>query len=168
MNDYKVIPAGSKKFTLTRDDMPIGELNYIKWSSSKADIILPNGPTYKVAPKGFWQRSTEILENGVPILTFRSHWKLGILISTPAEMISHTYRLKHKSVWKSSYELLDEGDQQILLIEQNFKWKGFKTEYLVTPSITFNMSARKELLILVSICAIKQQQQQTAAVVAST
>ena len=165
MATYKIIPSSSKKFMLTRDEVPAGELTYTNWTNSKADIVLADGTVFKLAPKGTWQTSTEISRDGVPLFSYKLGWN-GVIIKS-MDVIPHTYRLKNKGFWKSMYVLLDESDQELLLIESTFKWKGMKTERTLTPSITFEKKTNKELLMLICACAVNYQQH-TAAVIAST
>lgn len=168
MNEYKVVPLNRRNSVLTKNGTEIGELNYTNWSNSKADLIINNGPAYTLAPKGFWERTIEISENGIPVLSFKMSWKGGLWITTMGDQFPVKYRLKRKSLWRSSYELIDEAGEQLLLIDTEFKWKGFRTEYTFTPSLIFERSPKKELLMLTSICVINYQNRMAAAASAAT
>ena len=168
MNEYKVISSGKRTSSLLMNENPVGAITNTNWSSTKAEISLPNGEVFQVAPKGFWERTTEVTQNDMVIVSFRFNWKNGIIMTTPGDSIPQTYRLKRKSLWKSEHQLLDESNEELLLITSVFKWKGFKTEFHFVPSLAFERTSRKELLMLVCIYALHQQQRRNAAVAASS
>ncbi len=58
MKQYKTTYNNSKNFSLTCDNVFIGELNYHKWYSCNADILLADNSAYPLKPTGFgMQRS---------------------------------------------------------------------------------------------------------------
>ncbi|RYY58092.1 MAG: hypothetical protein EOO05_17495 [Chitinophagaceae bacterium] len=163
MNDYIITQTGMRSFVLTRNEVVLGDMNYVKWSPSKAAIQLADGTSYRIEPRGFWQRTTEVLENGQPLYSFRFTWRKGIEITSMRDAIPQKWFLKTKGFWKGTLQLLDENGQQLLFIEPRYRWKIFKTELLITTSLPFEKTPKKELLLMVTGAAFHYQQRIAAA-----
>ncbi len=147
MKQFKAISTDSKNFNLTIDNIHLGSLNYLKWYSFQASILLANNSEYKLEPKGFWDSKIELLQNGVSLADYKLSWS-GIIINTKLDGIENSYLLKKKGLFSSQFVLVNSEEKEILSVESDFKWTQLHLDYLITVSDDFGHYSHKELFLL--------------------
>ena len=166
MKAYKVKSEDARYFSLLKDGMEIGRLNYEKWFSFKAELTLGQTETYQVEPQGFWGTTIELKQNEKILLDFKMNWNGSIIINTRFDDTERDFVFKQKGVLKSIYVLLDADGQELLAIEPDFKWSKFNYDYDITTTDEFDDFRFNELLILVAIHAANYYMAMMAAVIA--
>ena len=154
MTEYKVKSTDTRKFSLTQNDIILGDLTYEKWFSFTSEIILADNSRYQIEPKGFWGTTIEVRDEKNILLNFKMNWNSNIIINTKFENVENHFVFKPKGIFKSTYALFDTEGQEILVIQPDFKWSKFNYDYCIITSDTFNKFANNELLLLATIhCA---------------
>lgn len=167
MNEYKATREGTRTIVLRKNESKLGEVRYHKWSVGKADITLQAGATYMVRPKGFWQTTTEVMQDERVLADYKMTWRKGTELNTYFDTITDTFHFRYRGFWKGRYELQDANGEPVLVVTSSFRWKGFRTEFQLEPSVAFDRHAHKELLMLITLCCLTQQQRTQAAAAAS-
>ncbi len=147
MGQFKACSLNSKNFSLTYENSKVGELNYAKWYSFKAEILLADNSVYHLEPKGFWDSKVELKKGDMTLLEFKMGWK-GIVINTSFGGIEKNYLLKLKGLLNSKYVLIDAEANEILAVDTNFKWSKLNFDYTIETSKEFDMMENRELMVL--------------------
>ena len=112
MKEYKVISTDLKLFSLTLSDKEIGTLQYEKWYSFKAEIILADNTIYTFETKGFWGTTIELKEDDVVLLNLKKDWMGKIIIRTWFDETEKDFIFKPRGILGGSYVLMDMDMQQ--------------------------------------------------------
>lgn len=158
MTEYKVKSDDRKKFSFTNNDNLIGDLTYDQRYSLNADILLANGSKYQIIPKSDFAMTIELKNEENILLTFKMNSKGNITINTKFENVEQHYIFKHRGTWKSTYALLDSEEEELLVIETDFKWDKFDQNYNISTSDTFDKSQNNDILLLTTIHCINYYQ----------
>jgi len=122
MKKYQAISSDSRNFRVLSEDKEIGKLNYLKWFSMQAEILLEgDSSAYKIAAKGPWSSTMILSKNDIPVLNFKINWGGQIIISTHFDGLEKNYVLKHKGLFKSAYIMLDDAGEELVEIQPDFK-----------------------------------------------
>lgn len=151
MKEYKVKSEDTKHFSLTINDQEIGRLKYEKWFSFKAEMILEGIGTYQIEPKGFWGTTIELKQNENILLNFKMNWNGSIVINSRLDETERDFILKHKGLFKSSYVLLSKEEEELLVIQPDFKWSKFNYDYNISTTDLFDNLSFDVTLILTTI-----------------
>lgn len=127
----------------------IGRLEYPKWYSSKA-IIIVDGIAYPLEPRGFWQSTQELLKDNAVLFTIKATWQGGYLI-TKLKDVEHSLMFRGKGMFKNGYLLLNHKDEVLLEIASNFSWKKFNADYTITCNDNFLEEEFSKVLIMLSV-----------------
>ncbi|MDI5897795.1 hypothetical protein [Flavobacterium yafengii] len=147
MGQYKANSTNSKSFSLTIENTRIGELNYTKWYSFKAEIQLADNSNYQLEPKGFWDSKIELKKAEKTLLEFKMGWK-GILITTNFNESKKKYLLKLKGLLSNRFILIDAEENEILTVDTDFKWSKLNFDYTIETSTELDNMENKELMLL--------------------
>jgi hypothetical protein len=129
MTEYKVKSTDTRKFSLTQNDIILGDLTYEKWFSFTSEIILADNSRYQIEPKGFWGTTIEVRDEKNILLDFKMNWNGNIIINTKFDNVENHFVFKPKGIFKSTYALFDTEGQEILVIQPDFKWSKFNYDY---------------------------------------
>ena len=151
MKEYKVKSENIKHFSLTIDDREVGRLEYEKWFSFKARLLVEGAGNYDVEPKGFWGTTIELKQNEKSLLNFKLNWNGHIIIHTQFDQTERDFILKHKGILKDSYVLLNREEEQLLVIQPNFKWTKFKYDYHISTTDEFDHFSFSVPMLLTTI-----------------
>ena len=151
MKEYKVKSADTKHFSLTINDQEIGRLIYEKWFSFKAEMFLGGSNIYQIEPKGFWGTTIELKQNEKNLLNFKMNWNGNIIINTRFDETERDFILKHKGILKDSYVLLNKEEEQLLVIQPDFKWSKFNYDYTISTTDNFDNLSFNGILLLTTI-----------------
>ena len=158
MTEYKVKSEDKKKFSFTNNDNLIGDLIYQQQYNLESDILLANGLSYHFGPKGDSAMTVELKDNESIMLNFKMNSKGNISINTKFENIEKHYIFKHTGVFKSTYTLVDSEEEELLVIQTDFKWDKFNQDYNISTSGTFDKFTNKDILLLTMIYCINYYQ----------
>ena len=147
MGQYKANATNSQNFNLTTGEQKIGELIYTKWYSFAAQILMNDGSTYQLEPKGFWDSTIELKKEDRVLLEFKMGWK-GIVIKTFFDNKEANFLLKLNGLLSSKFVLIDTDRRELVGAETNFKWTKLNFDYTIETSHEFDAFENKELLIL--------------------
>jgi len=154
MAEYKISADGARHFILTEGDRALGELTYEKWFSFEAAILLTDTAQFHIKPKGFWGTTIELQQEGVTLLHFNMGWNGNIIIQTIFNKQQQDFVFGQKSFFKNLYTLTDSQNQELLVIQPDFKWKELNYDYTIFATDSFEASAFKEVLLLLTVhCA---------------
>ena len=145
MGNYKANSTNSRNFSLTADNVNIGELKYTKWYSFNAEIVLADNSLYLLEPKGFWDSKIELKKGEKIVLDFEMGWK-GIVINFKDS--DKKYLLRLKGLLSSKFVLIDISDNELLAIETDFKWTKLNFDFNIETSNEFDNFENKEVLLL--------------------
>lgn len=151
MKEYKVKSEDTKHFSLTINDQEIGRLEYAKWFSFKAEMILEGAMPYQIEPKGFWGTTIELKQNENVLLNFKMNWNGNIIINSRFDNIERDFILKHKGIFKDSYVLLTREEQDLLVVKPDFKWNKIKYDYNIITTDRFDNLSFHPILLLTTI-----------------
>ncbi|UOQ71787.1 hypothetical protein [Hymenobacter cellulosilyticus] len=154
MADYLIKSTDTRTFTLLAEAAVLGELKYTEWFSFKAMLVLTNGPSLRIEPRGFWGTTIEAKDGDVVVLSFKMNWDGNIVLKSRLGGTNRAFVLKNQGLTKSGYVLLDKHGQELLTIRPDFKWNKINNDYSVSSSELFETFASKETLVLMAIhCA---------------
>ncbi len=123
---YTATGKGNRHFEIADEQQKaVGKLDYETWSANKAKASVW-GNVYEMAPQGFWRTTIGVTRNGQPIATLKAKMGSQIVFSFDN---GTTLLFKKKSLWSSSYVVLDASEREVAIIDQNFKWKGLSFNY---------------------------------------
>jgi hypothetical protein len=151
MKEYKVKSSDPKHFSLTMNDKKIGTLIYEKWFSFKAKMALLETKHFQIEPKGFWGTTIELIQDGKVLLNFKMNWNGNIIVHTRFDEAEKDFIFKQKGLLKTSYVLLNKEEEELLVIQPDFKWSKFNYDYNISTSDSFDALAFSEILVLTAI-----------------
>jgi hypothetical protein len=158
MIEYSVKSVDRKKFSFTNNDNLIGDLIYEQRYNLKSYILLANGLSYHFEPKGDSAMTIELKEGESILINFKMNSKGNITINTKFENIEKHYIFKHTGVFKSTYTLVDSEEEELLVIQTDFKWDKFNQDYIISISDTFDKFKNKDIILLTMIHCINYYQ----------
>ena len=165
MNEYQVNATSFRDCILVKDGQELGKLDYNKWFSFDAMLMLADGKNYHVTPKGLWGTTIELKEGETTLLNFKMGWNGSIIIHSSLEGPEQDFVFKPKGFLQSSYVLKDKDDNIIIEARPRFDWSKFKYEYKITTADEFESFNQKEALLLIVIhCANYYMSMMAAAV----
>ncbi len=138
---------------LFQSDKEIGELVYQNWYSYKAEILLANGHSFQLEPKGIWNSKIEVICNGETLLFFEMSWS-GIVIHATKNNQPVKLLLKLKGWLSSDYLLVDEHSAEILKVNCNLKWNLRNPDFEIEAHQNLQDFDRPELLIFTVLHSI--------------
>lgn len=154
MRELTVTSTDIRKFSMTENESELGRLDYTSWFSFKAEITLYDSKVYEVAPKGFWGTTIEVKDGEDVLLSFKMHWNGSIIIKTFFEGNQQDFIFKHKGLFKNAYVLLDKEEQELAVMQPDFKWMKFRYDYAISGSDVFKKAEHNNLLFLTIVhCA---------------
>jgi len=136
----------SKTFTLTADGKDIGRLKYKNWFSFKAQVELADYSTVDIVTVGFWGTTVEMKRDDKVLLRFQMNWKGNIIINNYFEG-EKEFIFKHQGLLKSNYVLMDKNENQLLIVEPDFKWAGLKYDYTIESEQIFKNKRDNDLML---------------------
>ena len=132
---------------MTNENSAIGELTYAKWYSFDAEIQLADHSTYQFEPTGFWESKIELKKAENVLLGFRMGWH-GIVVKTNFNGNEQNYLLKTKSLLSSKFILVDAAENELLVVDTDFKWSKFNFDYTIDTSTEFDRTENKGIMLL--------------------
>ena len=131
----KIESSSSKgNFIIKNDSHNILELKYDNWFSSKAKTNY-NENEITIKPQNIWCSKFDIYKNDKDIGDIISNWQGHIIIRISFEgEIEKSYLLKAKGFWKHKFELIDESENLMLVMEPKMSRTGgydYKTETVI-------------------------------------
>ena len=84
--------------------------------------------------------------------------KGNITLNTKFENIDIHYIFKHTGVFKSTYTLVDSEEEELLVIQTDFKWNKFNQDYNIFSSDTFEKFKNKDIILMTIIHCINYYQ----------
>nr|WP_293836644.1 hypothetical protein [uncultured Arsenicibacter sp.] len=147
MGHYQATATNSRNVTLTTDGSKAGELIYEKWYSFKAHILMHDGTTYYLEPKGFWDSTIQLKHSNQVLAEFSMGWK-GIIINTFFNNREDRFLLQLKGLLSSKFMLVNTDNVTVLAAETDFKWSKLTFDYSIETSPEFDGFDDKELLVL--------------------
>jgi len=151
MKEYKVKSEDTKHFSLTINDKEIGSLQYEKWFSLKAEMILGGTRTYQIEPKGFWGTTIELKQHENVLLNFKMNWNGNIIINTKFDGTERDFIFKNKGIFKNVYLLLNKEEEELIVIQPDFKWSKFNYDYNISTTDRFDNLDFNLILLLTAI-----------------
>ena len=158
MAEYSVKSEDRKTFSFATNDNFIGDLIYQQRYILKADILLANNLRYQFQPKGDSATTIELKDNENILLNFKMNSRGNITINTKLDNIENHYIFKHTGVFKSTYTLTDSEEEELLVVQTDFKWDKFNQDYNISTSDTFDKFKTKDILLLTVIHCINYYQ----------
>ena len=149
MSNY-IIKSFTRGFEVYRENetAPVTTFQYNGWFSSDGRTETGNN-TVEIKAKNVWASKFDVFIDGIDKGDILFNWKGEIIIRLDTDGVEKSYRLKSRGLWNMHFELEDEQEQRLLLLQPAFKWDRLNYEYQVSgeqePSI---------LLILTSIYGI--------------
>ena len=167
MASYLIKSNNSTSYTLTENEIELGTLLYEKWFSFKAVITLADYTTYPVEPKGFWGTTIEVKKNELVLLNFKMNWNGSIIFNTKFDNTERDFVFKQKDFFKSSYVLLSKEEEELLVIQPQFKWNRLNYDYQVNSTDQFETYSFKNIVLLTIVhCANYYMSMMTATMAA--
>ncbi len=142
--------SGKKGFVLVHDEQILLDVRYTNWFSNKAFADI--GPTYiEVKPKGFWGKIFNIYKNGIEKGKIDFNWRGPMTLTFNDEWdIERIFILKPKGVLKKQFELTDEKENIIFVVNPSFDWRRFKQNFdLVEIRENYHENTLMELVFYV-------------------
>ena len=72
----------------------------------------------------------------------------GIVIKTYFNGNEKSYLLKTKNLLSSKFVLIDAVENELLVVDTDFKWKKLSFDYTIDTSMEFESAANKEIMLL--------------------
>jgi len=166
MKQIAISPLTNKSYTAIYKDKVLGSLHYRHWYSTRGTITMDNGQQYIIERKGFWGTSHEVKKEGKAVLLLKAKWDGGIAIISPGEP-KYYFEFKPKGLMGSSYVLINNKQEELLIMTANFSWKKFSSGYGVNCGDNFGNNEEEQLLLWVSVYHFKAAQAMAIAAVAN-
>jgi len=147
--DIMKIESSSTKgnFIIKNGSLNILELKYENWFSSKARTIY-NKDEISIKPQNIWCSKFDIYKNDKDVGDIISNWQGNIIIRNSFKgEIEKSYLLKAKGFWKHKFELIDESENLILVMEPKMSSTSGYDYKIETANNTLNEDQFIELLI---------------------
>jgi len=152
--EYHAKSKNSLSFDVTKDDKLVGSLYYKSWFKFNAEVLVANGSSYQVEPKGFWEATVELKEGEKVLLNFQMNWNGEIIVKTYFDDLEKGYIFKHTGFFKESFILIDQEGTELLVMKPHLNWKKVNYEYQISTSDTFEALSYEEILLMSSVhCA---------------
>ena len=153
MGNYIANSSNSINFIVTENNLKLGELNYRKWYTFDAEIVLDQNLKYQlVATKRVDEQKIELIQNDLKFAEFKMG-RNGIIIKTFFENIENCYVMKHKGKLNSKFILTNIENHELIVAIPNFKWKTLNYNYNIETAEEFdNLPQSKLLLFTVLHC----------------
>jgi len=124
------------------------ELKYQNWFSSKAYSKF-EGNEIEIKPKNIWCSKFDIFKNKHDKGDIIFNWKGNIIIRIiNDEDKEYSYLLKSKGFWKQRFELINEKEDLIFILQPSINWRKLSYNYEI-ESISNELGGKPltELLI---------------------
>ncbi|HPI55033.1 MAG TPA: hypothetical protein PLU10_10095 [Chitinophagaceae bacterium] len=154
MDEYLIKSSESRNFSLLKKDQELGHLLYPNWFSFKAEIIMTDSSIYEIGPVGFWGTTIEVKHDDVVLANFKMNWNGHIILKTFFEDREVDFMFKNKGFFKRSYILENQQHEEMVSIQQEFKWDKFNFEFVLNATPIFKNETHNHILYLICIhCA---------------
>ncbi len=153
MGNYIANSINSQNFILTKNNLKVGELNYPKWYTFNAEVILSDNSKYQLKTTGIWDNKVELKQNEIKLLEFKMSWK-GIIVKDFFDNTEKTYLLKQTGLLNCKFILVDEENIELIVAEADFKGNSLNYDYNIETANEFDNNKNKELLLLTTLHCI--------------
>ncbi|MEQ8472451.1 MAG: hypothetical protein RIC35_14755 [Marinoscillum sp.] len=120
--------------TLLKNDVAIGTLTFPKWHSSNA-VLEIGQEKLELTQKSFWSSSYHVLKKGFSLGEIKMNWKGYIKIHLKDfNKRIREFTIKHRGVFKSRYEVVDERDNVIMTLFPEGSWNQMRYDYRIETS----------------------------------
>ncbi|WP_258099887.1 hypothetical protein [Marinoscillum pacificum] len=118
-----------RNYILSKDDKPLGLLQFPKWYSHNAVLEL-NNRKYELNKSGMWSSSYTVRTGGFNTGKVSMNWKGGMSL----EIEDHNRKpiklgIKHKGFLKTKFIITDESKNQIALLSSAKSWMKMKSDF---------------------------------------
>ena len=150
----KITYTNSKEYVLmSAEETFLGSLKFEKWSSTKAQITTQYGEFFDVASENFWSTTIGIKKNDTTYAQLKMNWKGQIVIDLTDNGKGVDYVLKSNSIWKKQYVLQDRDENELLIINADYKWSKWDYEFNISVNPEFT-NVVDETLVLIATYGI--------------
>lgn len=154
MRELIVTSTDTRKFSMAEGEKQLGKLDYTTWFTLKAELTLDNNKVYQVLPKGFWGTTIEVKDGEEVLFSFKMHWNGSIILKSFLDGYERDFIFKHKGLFKNAYVLLDKEEQELAVLQPDFKWSKFRYDYTISGNDVFKKADDNTLLFLTVVhCA---------------
>lgn len=152
MAEYHAISSNYFTFEISKLNEPIGKLSYNRWYEFDANIDFCNGSSYQLETHGLWNTSIILKDGDKVLLKFQLNWNGEIVFEiNPGENSAKDFVIRPKGIFKSTYVLLDQEEEELIFIQPILKWKKMNFEYKIETSDRFEDNPAKHILLMAAI-----------------
>lgn len=128
----------------------LGKLDYANWFSIKAEIALPDGKKYEIAPTSLFQTSVAITADGVQLGKLKFNWKGQIVINLEN---GQSYIYKRVGFLSSHFGLFNESEHELVTLKQHFQLSTFSFNYTIETDDNYAEGRDAYFVLLLVHCA---------------
>ncbi|MBO3273458.1 hypothetical protein [Hymenobacter defluvii] len=151
MAEYHATADEARCFRLTEGSRTIGELTYPTWFTFEATLTLPDQPPLQAKPKGFWGTTIELWQQEALLLRFKMGWNGNIILHTAFGGEEQDFVFQLKGFFKNQYVLTNTHQQELLVLQPDFKWKKVTYEFDIATVEAFEELPYKDILLLLTV-----------------
>ncbi|MBK6754484.1 MAG: hypothetical protein IPH53_00550 [Flavobacteriales bacterium] len=105
----------------------LGRLEYPKWFSMNADILLPEG-VYQVRGEGTWGVSLGVRFNEVLLWKMKMAWNGDVLFQREGHP-DQSLLLKSKGFWRERYVIIDKSGEERAQLKPSMNWRSTQMKF---------------------------------------
>ena len=105
----------------------LGRLEYPKWYSMTADILLPEG-VYQVRSEGTWGVSIGVRFNEVLIWKMKMAWNGDVLFQREGDP-DQSMLLKSRGFWRERYVITDQAGEERAQLKPSMNWRSMRMKF---------------------------------------
>jgi hypothetical protein len=140
-------------FTLqTTDGTFLGKLEYEKWGTFKASMTTQFADFYEFKTKGFWGTRIAVTTGGEEFAEITMSWKGELVIDLANDDTERSYVLRHRSLWKTNFELENRWGNKLFVLTPNMNWLG-NHNYSIEINPDFQDFVKEDLILMGVYCA---------------
>lgn len=137
-----------KSFELVKGNMPITQLKFLRWYGMDAEARIPSGKL-GFRSQSIWQSRFRIERNTKEVGEIKLTWngRAILQIRWPEEAITQTYHLRRRGLFKYHYELSDDYEKVIAILQPKVNWRRFSSETTIEYQLPVPENRQLELLL---------------------
>lgn len=145
MSNY-TIKSFARGYELFREEesTPVTTFQYNGWFSSEGRAEIGSNHI-EIKAKNVWGSKFDVFIDGMDHGDILFNWKGEIIIRLDTDGVEKSYRLKSKGFWNTHFELEDEQEALLMMLQPAFKWDRLNYEYQIKseqePSVLLILTA---------------------------
>ncbi len=156
--EYLIKAIDSKNYVLEQNQNVLGKLIYDSaFSCDKATVQIKDESIFRIENESNWSSDYIVKKGEQKLFKTKLNWSSELIISTLNQDNSNEYKLKAKGFWGDKHVLLDQTQNELFVVQSEYKWKKFNYEYSFKSTEAFQTIPYKEVLLFSVLQGLKKK-----------